>query len=287
MIFQYYPSDIKQSIPIGNIALDTFIKVIKNPKPETKQIFEQILIAHENNDLKLKGELKTKLYYFTPCVSVKGARRYDNIQSFTGLLVLDFDKLGIDYAVEFKQYLFDTYSFVIASWLSASKHGVRALVSIPKCTTVGEFKEYYNGIENLLQDYKGFDKAVKNCILPLFLSYDENILFREKYSTFSKRIVPVIQPVIKQYIITDKTNNIKAIIHSAISKISDAGHPILRAAAFALGGYVGAGYVSEDVAMIIIENEIENNSYLKQKSSVYKQTAFTMIKKGQLTPLYL
>ena len=53
MIFQYYPSDIKQSIPIGNIALDTFLKVIKNPKPETKQIFEQILIAHENNDLKL------------------------------------------------------------------------------------------------------------------------------------------------------------------------------------------------------------------------------------------
>lgn len=285
MLFNYYPADIKQTMPIGSITLDRFIQVIKNPKPETKHIFEQIKIAQENNDMALKQQLKTKLYYFTPCVFIEGKRNYENIKNFTGLLILDFDK--IDNAIELKEFLFNNYDFIICTWLSASKHGVRALVSIPVCSNVGEFKEYYNGIEALFKDYKGFDTAVKNCVLPLFLSYDENILYREKYSTWTKRIIPIIAPPIKQYIITDKTNLVEHICKVAIDKIVDNGHPQLRACAFALGGYVGANYIDKSDAISIINNLIDSNKYLSQKSNVYKKTAETMINKGILTPLYI
>lgn len=285
MIFNYYPADIKQSIPIGSISLERFISVIKNPKPETKHIFDQIKIAQENNDMALKQQLKTKLYYFTPCVFVEGKRKYDNIKSFTGILALDFDK--IDNSIDFKTYLFNTYDFIIATWLSPSKHGIRALVSIPKCQNVGEFKEYYNAIEQKFILYNGFDKAVKNCILPMFLSYDENILYRDNYSTWTKKIIHIIAPQVKQYIITDKTSLVEAIIKSSIDKIVDNGHPQLRAAAFVLGGYVGGGYIDNQTASIIIENLINTNSYLSQKSTVYIKTAKEMIEKGISKPLYI
>lgn len=285
MIFNYYPADIKQSIPIGNISLERFINVIKNPKKQTKYIFEQIKVAQEKGNMALKQQLKTKLYYFTPCVFVEGRRKYENIKNFTGILALDFDK--IHNAIDLKEHIFLSNDFIIAAWLSPSKHGVRALVSIPICKNVEEFKEYYNAIEQRFGQYIGFDKAVKNCILPMFLSYDENILYREIYSTWTKKIIIAPQPIIKQYIITDKTKLIEAIIKSSIDKIVDNGHPQLRAAAFVLGGYIGGGYIDKQTASIIIENLINTNNYLSQKSPVYIKTANEMIEKGISKPLYI
>ena len=287
MIFNYYPSDIKASKPLGNITLERFIQVIKNPKDETKHIFEQIKLAQENNDMALKQQLKSKLYNFTPCVYVKDSRKYDNIINFTGLLALDFDKVETDYAIEFKHYIFDKYDFIIAAWLSPSKHGVRALVSIPLCQNVGEFKEYYNAIENQFKDYKGFDKATKNCILPMFLAYDKNILYRNDYTAWTKKLIPNIAPIIKQYIINDKSSLIEAISKSAIDKINDNGHPQLRAIAFAIGGYSSAGYIDSQHGLSIIEKLIDSNVYLMQKASIYKKTAKEMITKGMSKPLYI
>ena len=86
---------------------------------------------------------------------------------------------------------------------------------------------------------------------------------------------------------TDKTNNIEAIIRSAINKITDNGHPQLRGAAYALGGYISAGYISNDYAQSMIERLIDSNAYLVQKAPVYKKTAKEMLIKGQAQPLYL
>jgi len=287
MIFNYYPSDIKSTKPLGAITLDRFVEVIKNPKQETKDLFIQLKEAHENKDLALKQQLKSKLYYFTPCVFVKEARKYDNIINFTGLLALDFDKLETERCKEFKHYLFHLHHFVVAAWISPSQHGVRALVSIPVCNSVYEFKTYYNAIEKEFGDYNGFDKATKNCILPMFLSYDEKILYRENYTTWNKQLIIVEQPIVKQYIIKDKTNLIEAITKSAIDKITGNGHPQLRAIAFAVGGYIAAGYIDSYDAKIILHNLIDSNEYLNKKPSVYKQTAEQMIIKGQAKPLYL
>ena len=285
--FNYYDADIKSSTPLGNVTLDYFINAIRNPKIDIKHIFERIRIAEEVGDMATKQALKSKLYSFTPCVYVQGARKYENIKHWTGLLVLDFDHLEVDYAVEFKSYLFDEYKFIIAAWLSASRHGVRALVKIPQAKSVEEFKQYFAAIERHLNCYNGFDKAPKNCILPLFFSYDAEILYRDNVQTWDKKYIEPIPPPVKQYIINDKTSAVERIIAKKINIIVDSGHPQLRAAAYLLGGYVGGGHIDHSDAVSIIHNLIESNAYLSQKASIYKKTAVQMINKGVNQPTYI
>lgn len=287
MIFNYYNANIKDSTPLGIVSLNYVLNAIKNPKINLRNIFEQIRIADENNDAAKKQELKTHLYSFTPNVLVSESRKYVNIINWTGLMVLDFDHLATEIAIEFKQALFNEYKFIIAAWLSASKHGVRAIVKIPVCQSIEEFKQRFAAMENLLGIYKGFDPAPKNCILPMFLSYDHDLLQRDNYTFFTKKFIAPVPPIIKQYIVDDKTSTIEKIIYNKIQTITDSGHLILRAAAYSLGGYVSAGYICENVAIEAINQMINSHPYLSQKASVYQKTAKTMILQGQSKPIYL
>lgn len=288
ILINYYAADIKKSTALGRVSLKYMLNSIKNPKKDIKHIFEQIRIAEVNKDQATKQQLKTKLYSFTPCVFVEGPRKYTNIKHFNGILVLDFDHLeSPEYAEEFKQYIFENYKFIISTWLSASRHGVRALVKIPVCQSVDEFKLYFNAIEDKLCQYIGFDTAPKNCILPLFISYDENLLMRDDATTWQIKTHRITQPSIQQYIIDDKTPLVNKIIKNKIDVITGNGHPQLRAAAYLFGGYVGAGYTDYLDAENFIISQIYSNAYLSQKASVYIQTAKTMLKKGMLQPTYL
>lgn len=286
--FNYYRATITDSKPIGLISPEQFFRAIRDPKPHIKDLFAQIKKAHADGDAKLKAELKTHLFSFTPCIQVEGRRRYADIVKFTGLLALDFDKLPPGDAPAFKQYLFNNYDYVVAAWLSASGSGVRALVSIPQAKSVDEFKQYYNAIEKFeMSQYIGYDHAPLNPALPLFLSHDPDILIREEPSTFADRYSPPVSQPIRQYTVQDESERVIKIITSAIRKINDNGHPQLRAAAYCLGGYVGAGYIEHGLALHTIEGLIDTNKYLSIKPDVYKKTAATMIEKGSGDPLYL
>lgn len=284
--FNFYPADIKQSKPLGIVRLGYVLNAIKQPKNDIKYIFEQIRLAEEQGDMAKKNELKTKLYSFTPCVQVKQRRKYDDIQSFTGLMVLDFDHLEINHASELKQYLFNQYQFIYATWLSASRHGVRAIINIPICKSVDEFKERFAAIEKLMGDYIGFDKAPKNCILPMFISYDDKILIRQNPQRYDEKIKNIVPPPVVQYFINDKSSSVEKIIAKKIDAIVDNGHPQLRAAAYLLGGYCGAGYIQTDYAINMIHKMIDCNQYLSQKSPIYKKTAIEMINSGMNQPTY-
>jgi hypothetical protein len=286
-IFNYYEADIKRSTPLGSVTLEYLINAIRTPKKDIRNVFEEIRIAEEKKDMAKKQSLKSKLYSFTPCVYVNGPRKYSNIQHWTGLLVLDFDHLASDVAVEFKEYLFNEYKYIITAWLSASRHGVRALVKIPICTSVDEFKHYYAGIERHLNCYNGFDTAPKNCILPMFISYDADILHRNDAQTWSTKYIEIVRPATKQYIIDDKTSVIEKIIAKRINTITDTGHIILRATSYLLGGYVSANYIDYNDAIALINNLIDSQSYLSKKPSIYKKTAKQMIDKGINFPTYL
>lgn len=286
--FQYYPAEITQCRPTGFVTLDNFLKAIKNPKEQTKELFEKISEAEENGDLKTKAELKKKLYKFTPCVHIDSWRALKNITQFTGLLVLDFDHLEKQITLKFKQALFDNYNFIIACWLSPSKHGIKALVKIPIAKTVEEFKSYFLAIEKELGEYNGFDSTAKNCVQDLFLSYDTDLLYRADATTWSKQYFEPIKEIVYRPIeITEKTDVIVKIIITKINEITTTGHLILRAVSFALGGYVGAGYISQTNAKYLINQCIDSNNYLSKKATVYKKTADTMIIQGMMQPLYL
>jgi len=46
------------------------------------------------------------------------------------------------------------------------------------------------------------------------------------------------------------------------------GHPILRSTAYGLGGYVGAGYITKDNALYLINRCVDESSYLSQRDKV-------------------
>ena len=260
----------------------------------TIRLFKQIQQAETSGNNKLKAELKQKLYSFTPCVIISnGWKLQKNITSFTGLLVLDFDHLDSpQQSIKLKQRIFDK-PYIIAAWLSPSKHGVKALVSIPVSSTVDEFKEYFYGLATVMSKEKGFDPSPKDPTLFLFQSYDPNLLFRTNYTTWSAKgelvndIPKTPTPKPQNLNPTNKHKQaIIKIIDTAYSNIIDNGHPQSRSISFVIGGYISAGYITESEAMQYIFYKIENHPYLKKGIIGYKKTATEMLRKGQRFPVY-
>lgn len=289
VVFQFYRATIKDSAPIGTVSLDQFFEAIRNPKPHIRETFAQIKQAELDGDNKLKAELKTRLFSFTPAVMIGKRRAYSEIKSFTGLMPLDFDHVDPAEAIELRDHIFNDYPYIIASWLSPSGSGVRALVNIPICQSPDEYKSYFDGLVHysFLGKYRNFDHAPKNCVLPLFLSYDPEIAIGDCDVQWDQQYHEAKPAIVRQYKYEANPSQVTRIVESAIGKITSNGHPQLRAASFALGGYVGAGYIDLEDAIDLINELIDSNDYLSAKPSVYKKTAKTMITKGITQPLYL
>lgn len=294
--FQFYANDISKPEPVGWVSLLQFIESIKNPKPEIQELFQNIEKAAASGDLKLKDKLKSKLFYFTPCVQMDGVGRgYSNIKSFTELLVLDFDK--IENAPAFKDFLFEAMPQIVCAYLSPSRKGVKFIVRIPKCEGVEDFKSYFYGIAYHLEKYRGFDPTTQNCVLPLYLSWDTEIRTRpfEQTAVWTRRGMKLQEckkrdprePIIEaENIDEDSRKGIRRIISSMMGSIVDAGHPVVRSSALLLGGYVGSGYFSQDEAEDIMDSLINESAYCKKNPNGYKKTAQQMIVRGMSSPLY-
>jgi hypothetical protein len=285
-----FTAQIKNSKPIGTQNLFSLINAIKSPD---KSIVELIERVRSEEDKATRDYLKSKLNAYTPCVLVANYRRINEIINYSGLMALDFDKLeSLEYSKEFRDYLFKEYKFIYASWLSSSGKGVRALVKIPRVRDKVEFRQYFEGLESEhMGGYIGFDTAPKNVVLALYQSHDPNLLYRETAETWTKKYITPPPKKIESYPLyrgtQEQERHVINIVNKAIDKITDNGHPQLRAIAFALGGYVGSGYIDYGVAISHINRLIESNAYLSQKHEVYKKTAQEMIESGQSKPLNL
>lgn len=292
-VFHYYEADIQQPTPIGVVTLRQFLKRTKNPKKEILELFSQIEDAAKIGDLDLKDKLKSKLYYFTPCVVMNGnGRSYSDIVSFTGLLVLDFDK--IDNAVDFKNFLFNANKSIIAAYTSPSKKGVKFIVSIPVCKTTDEFKSYFYGLGFYLEKYAGWDGTAQNCSLPLYLSYDTELLYRQDAEVWTQKgeKVDEFKPYegeieVLENVSPEDVIKVKNILSKSLEKIIDAGHPVVRGTSLSAGGYVSAGYLSEGDAIVFLETKIRNIKYLQKNLHGYIKTMKAMVRKGMTSPLYL
>jgi len=291
--FFYYPADIRAPKPLGKVTLESFIKSHKQPKKSVLDIFDRIEAATRIGNLELKDKLKSQLYYFTPCVTTDGlGRSYSNIVSFNGLMVLDFDK--IDNAKGFKEFLFKAVPSIIAAYLSPSKKGCKFIVRIPVCKTIEEFKSYFYGMAYYLEKYEGFDPSTQNCILPLYLSIDPELLYRDDATVSTQRgeKIDEFKPFegeieVLENVSEEEVEKVKDIISRSMGKIVDSGHYIVRSSALSLGGYVASGYLEQEEAEDFINTLIEGNSYCKKNLNGYKKTAKDMIIKGMKSPLYL
>jgi hypothetical protein len=290
--FQFFPARIYEATPLGTLTLRQFLDVHREPKESTVAVIEQIKIAAQNNDLKLKDSLKqNNLYSFVPSVKLDGlGRAYSNIEDFHPVIICEFDK--IDHAKELKERLFNNLKCVIAAWISPSGKGLKLLIRINKPTSIDNYKEYYCGMAYYLSQYEGFDPANFNCCLPLFLSYDKEILVREdaeewtqrggKINAFQKYVCE-LEP--NEEITEENTAKVVNKITFLMNRIVDNGHTQLLSISTLLGGFCGFNLISLEDAESLICELIENNDYMRKNINGYCKTARDMIRRGVLSPI--
>lgn len=293
--FQYYPSDIRVVKPLRDITLYDYLYKIKNPTEQTVNLFKQIEEASSVGDLKLKAELKSKTYYFTPCIYSDGqGRSYSNIKSWTGLMIIDVDGLTPEYAIEFKEYLFNTYKFFISVFLSASKRGVKGIVKIPICSSTDEFKSYFYGLMDKFQEYKGIDFSSKNCALANYLTYDRDLLYRLDATEWNGKGIQIdefkiyegnIEPI--EEVTEEQTDKVKAIFSRGIDNIVDNAYPQMRNYSLMLGGYCSMGYITIEKAEDLIRDCISDNDYMSKNTKHYIKNGIYFLHRGLSAPLEL
>jgi len=306
--FQYYAGNIKSTKPLGVVALRSFIDRHQFPMKHVADLIDEIEEASASGDKKKKKELKESLFYFTPGAVFSNKRKYDHIVFFTGLAQIDIDGLDPDDAKDLKSYLFENYEQFYCIYTSPSRKGIKGLMRIPICKSIEEFKEYYAGIEDEFNWIAGFDSAPKNLALPLFLSYDHDILYRENAEIWNKK-----GEMLEDKLKNAEQNNLRNepididfkdgdetvykskayyrkitldIFENKIDSINDNGHPQLRSACLILGSRIGAGYLNQSDAEQYAEAVIRRNSYLSKGTENYLKTMRWAINQGTKNPKY-
>lgn len=294
---QFFPGKIWKSSPIGKVSLSKMIEAIKNPKENIKETFNKIAKAEKEEDWETKGKLKqNNLYYFTPCANFDGkSRGYKNIESFNGLMVLDFDHIKVN-AEKLRDNIFDNMGSVVTAFVSPSKNGVKCILRIPVVKTVDEFKSYFYGVAYEFQDFKGFDVSCKNPALPLFISWDKNIRYRENPLEYKQR--GGMYNEFEEYngeveeidnITNDDKKEVLRRLYNIIKKADkeQVGHPNVVSTSILAGGFIPFGYITYEEVKNYIFKWIDESDYLSNKSSTYKKTAKQMITKGTKAPVSL
>lgn len=296
--FPYYSGNIFQSNCIGFVSLESFIEAHRNPTINTIKLLDKIQQATDNKDAELKLKLKKQLYTFTPAVAIPigKARKYENISHFTGLMQLDFDKIEtVHDTVRLRDHLFKTHKQIVCIYLSPSGLGIKALLKIKICKDIEQYRAVHKAVTTTFEEYGYFDEATKNAILPLFLSADFGIKYRDydKCPAWSKEDWSKVEYVRlndsppPEFDINNRDAlKVARIITNRINNISGDGHPQVRATALVLGSRVGAGYISQTEAENLIESLIRSNSYLQKGIDGYLRTAFWGISEGIKNPKY-
>lgn len=294
--FQYFPGRINTIRPLGFLSLKQFIESIRNPKESIKDIFKKIEECDRNKDWEQKAYLKqNNLFYFTPSVIFNGrGRSYEDIISFNPLMVVEFDHVRGD-VIKFRDKIFENLKSVICGFISPSGSGVKFLVKIPVVKSVDEYKEYYLGICNLFEETKSFDPSNLNPALPLFLSWDPSIRFRDNPETWTIRgfreELPEIEESFEEIenVTNEDKRSVLRICYRNIQRVEEeqVGHPNVRKCGLMLGNFVAAGYLEEREANMYICDWIRGSPYLSAKEATYIKTSIDAIRIGMKRPMYL
>jgi hypothetical protein len=291
--FPYYSGNIYKPEVLGYVSLENFIYMHENPSQRSLKLFSEIRKAETPE---IKRNLKQKLFAFTPSVVIKPgeSRVYDNIHRFTGLMQIDYDGLTFDNSNWLKYHLFRHWPSVVCSYLSPSGRGVKCLLRTKIPLDVEHFKAMHKALTKGVMWRDKFDVSTKNCILPLFLSADRDILYRdfseaepwdlEDWSVTKHETMKTEKPA--SYLQDAGNSRVLRILRRSINDIVDFGHPQVRTASLVLGSRVGAGYITESEARQEIESLIRQNPYLAKGVKNYINTANWGITEGIKNPKY-
>ena len=178
------------------------VKALQFKKAEVQKVLQQIKKGHwkkQINDMRyhLKNgneneavKIKSNLPCMTISATFKERRKKDYVDSYTGLLHLDYDKL--ENAEEVKTNLI-SIPYTYSAFISPSGNGVKVLVKSDNAMSSHEvafnsLREYYDKIVNVESD-----SSVKDITRLCYMSYDPDLylnktseIFKYKTSTLDQ-----------------------------------------------------------------------------------------------------
>lgn len=152
-----------------------------------KKKVEDIQYHINNGDNKQVSELKSKLPAFTISATYKGKRKPENLESYSGLLHLDYDKL--DNIKDVKSKIISN-PFTYAAFVSPSGKGLKVLVKCDNNMSSHTFA--FNALRHYYDDFLKVksDKSVKDVLRLCFVSYDSDLYLNENSKVFKYQAYP-------------------------------------------------------------------------------------------------
>jgi hypothetical protein len=195
---------------------------------------------------KEKDALKLKLPSWSYSGELSG-RKNDNVSKSSGLMVLDFDEINVEYA---KNEL-KNRDYIKAVWTSPSGNGVNALAKISPTTKDEEYKQIYKQIEYDLK-YLNIDDKCKDISRACFESYDPEIYINQSPKQFELAQIDVMEGI-RGMIFRSGDGNL---------------HDRRVAAGNYAGGLVAEGLISYDDALAELKEAVIKNGTSDIKMAV-------------------
>lgn len=179
--FSFFAGGIKVTIPTRSTTLEEVLEQIRNGlyKDEATNIR-----AHKGN-VKAIAFHKKKLDYVTFSGTFAPIREAKNIQTHSGLIVVDFDHL-IDAEALKLQFSYDKY--VNACFVSPSGEGLKVIVKIKDTDrhkeVFADIAYYFNSVYRLAGKEK-VDPSGSDCSRACFMSYDPTLFYNPDSAVYT------------------------------------------------------------------------------------------------------
>jgi len=245
----------------------------------------------QQEDKKARAELKKKL----PIICFNGLfgrRKIEGLLAHSGYIVLDIDDLEGKEAAIAKRDEVSKKPFVKAAFLSPSYKGIKFLVKIPKIEEDTpekidlKFKGYFNALQKV---FPKLDPSGKDISRACFVSYDPDIYINDNPEEFTD-FENVEKTGVKKadYEIPEIENSSLRDLQYLERKVYEANdgerHNVLLNISRLAGGFISAGRVTKDDAVLYLERGFTSRDY--DANYDYKRTIEDGINYGLSYPKY-
>ena len=163
-----------------SIDISLILNYIKNGRWQTQ--VDEIRDLINRNENEKASVLKKTLPAFTPSGTFNERRKKENIDSYSGLLHLDYDKVE---DVESLKEIIVKIPFTYSAFISPSGKGLKVVVNTDAeleshTDAFNALRSYYDGIVGLESD-----RAVKDVTRLCFVSYDFELYINESSKIFT------------------------------------------------------------------------------------------------------
>ncbi len=242
---------------------------LKTTKKSLNTSLDEIFLRISlNNNTTPKKERKGNVF----ATRTNHGRQYKDIKEFTGLMFIDLDNCKDHEAVK---KLFKRLNHTKAVWFSSSGVNVHALIAIPVCQDIDEYKRRFKAFKEVIEPYlDGIAEidTITSCPTQLaFESYDPDIWVYNVPDLYME-ITPkeIIRAVTVDPNITPTNAQEKWVvdwIYSNVPKFQHPGYTQLIKFAKTLGGHCSGGYIEKGNALYHLEAAIKGNTYFNSSKS--------------------